>query len=356
MLDAAHRAGRILIVDDQSSNIYVLERILRRAGYGNLLSTTDPRKTVALFDEFAPDLVVLDLHMPDMDGFAVLEQLRPQIPEETYLPILVLTGDGSLASRRRALSAGAKDFLPKPFDTTEVILRIRNLLEARFLYLELQAQNDSLEAKVRQRTRELEEAQIEILERLALAAEFRDDATRQHTKRVGTWAALLAQKLGLPEGVAELLRRAAPLHDLGKIGIPDSILLKLDRLTDEEFRVIQTHTQVGARILSGSRHELLQLAEQIAATHHEHWDGSGYTPGVRGEAIPLVGRIVAVVDVFDALTHSRPYKPAWTVEDAVAELERQSGRQFDPRVVDAFVELLIETRVLERREAGAVSH
>jgi putative two-component system response regulator len=345
MDDAAYRAGRILIVDDQASNIHVLERILHRAGYAHLRSTTDPRCAAALFDDVQPDLVVLDLHMPEMDGFAVLDELRPHIAGGSYLPILVVTGDGSIASRRRALSAGAKDFLAKPFDTTEVLLRIRNLLEARFLYLELQAQNNSLEAKVRQRTKELEEAQVEILERLALAAEFRDDATRQHTQRVGRWAEQLAQKLHLPDAVATLLRRAAPLHDLGKIGVPDSILLKLGRLTADEFRVIQSHTQVGARILSGSDHPLLQLAEQIALTHHEHWDGTGYTPGLGGEAIPLVSRIVAVVDVFDALTHPRPYKAAWSVEDAVAELERQSGRQFDPRVVSAFVDLLIESGV-----------
>jgi putative two-component system response regulator len=157
----------------------------------------------------------------------------------------------------------------------------------------------------------------------------------------------------MPEATAELLRRAAPLHDLGKIGVPDSILLKLDRLTDDEFRTIKTHTQVGARILSGSSHPLLQLAEQIALTHHEHWDGTGYTPGVKGEAIPLVSRIVAVADVFDALTHARPYKPAWPVEEAVAEIERQRGRQFDPRVVDAFVEMLEEDGTLRR---AAVAH
>jgi putative two-component system response regulator len=270
------------------------------------------------------------------------------------LPILVVTGDGSVTARRRALSAGAKDFLAKPYDSTEVLLRIRNLLEARFLHLALQAQNDLLEEKVLRRTMELEEAQIEILERLALAAEFRDDATRQHTQRVGQWSARLARKLGLPDAVADLLRRAAPLHDLGKVAVPDGILLKLDRLTHDERRVMQTHTQIGAKILSGSNHPLLQLAEQIALTHHEHWDGGGYTPGMRGEAIPLVSRIVAVVDVFDALTHARPYKQAWPVEQAIKEIESESGRHFDPRVVQAFLELLEEDGIL-RREVGAVA-
>ncbi len=339
---SSHTIGRLLIIDDQESNLRLLERILQRAGYTQFRATTEARDAVKLFLEFSPDLLILDLHMPDIDGFAVLDQIRPHIPPDSYLPILVVTGDSTVTARRRALSAGAKDFLAKPYDSTEVLLRIRNLLEARFLHRALLAQNDSLEEKVRQRTLELEEAQREILERLALAAEFRDDSTRQHTQRVGIWSERLARKLGLPDAAADLVRRAAPLHDLGKVAVPDGILLKLDRLTEDETRVMQTHTQIGAKILSGSSHPLLQLAEQIALTHHEHWDGSGYNPGFRGEAIPLVSRIVAVVDVFDALTHARPYKAAWPIEDAVEELERQSGRQFDPRVVSAFVELLEE--------------
>ncbi len=354
MLESNCLAGRILIVDDEAHNVRLLEEILRREGYAHVLAATDARHAVAAFRDCGPDLVVLDLHMPYADGFDVLERLKPLIPEGSYLPILVVTGDASVAARRRALSAGAKDFLAKPFDSTEVLLRIRNLLEARFLYLALQLQNELLESKVRQRTLELEEAQIEILERLALAAEFRDDATRQHTHRVGYWSGKLARKLGLPEAMAELLTRAAPLHDLGKIGVPDKILLKLDRLTPEEFRVIQNHTVVGARILSGSGHPLLQLAEQIALTHHEHWDGTGYTPGMKGEAIPLVSRIVAVVDVFDALTHARPYKPAWPIAEALAELDRQKGRQFDPQVVEAFLQLLEEEGVLDQAQAAPV--
>lgn len=348
MNDSAQSAGRLLLLDDEESNLVLLERILERAGYRHLRSTTEPRDAVRHFLEFSPDLVILDLNMPHLDGFGVLQDLRPHIPDGSYVPILVVTGDNSVTARRRALSAGAKDFLAKPYDSTEVLLRIGNLLEARFLHLALLAQMDRLEEKVRQRTRELEDAQVEILERLALAAEFRDDSTRQHTQRVGLWSSRLAVKLGLPLDIADLLRRAAPLHDLGKVAVPDVILLKLDRLTDDEFRVMQTHTQIGAKILSGSKHALLQLAEQIALTHHEHWDGSGYTPGLGGEAIPLVSRIVAVVDVFDALTHARPYKPAWPVHEAVAEIERQSGRQFDPMVVQAFMELLEEDGLIRR--------
>jgi putative two-component system response regulator len=340
MTDLRPCRGTILIVDDQENNIRILERMLRKAGYEQLASSTDPRDAQPLFEQHRPDLVLLDLHMPHLDGFGVLERLAPYIAPGTYMPILVLTADISPEAKQRALSMGAKDFLAKPFDSTEVLLRIRNLLEGRFLYLELQEQNELLDRKVRVRTRELEEAQVEILERLALAAEYRDDATQEHTRRVGEISARLAQRMGMPPDVVELIRRAAPLHDLGKIAVPDSILLKLGKLTDEEFAIIRSHTTIGARILSGSRHPLLQLAEQIALTHHEHWDGKGYQPGLGGESIPVVSRIVAVADVFDALTHTRPYKKAWSVERACAEIQAQSGRQFDPQVVEAFLDLV----------------
>ena len=199
-----------------------------------------------------------------------------QIAEASYLPILMLTGDDTPEAKREALSRGAKDFLNKPFHSDEVLLRISTLLETRFLYLQIQSQNQILEAKVRDRTRELEAAQIEIIERLARAAEFRDDNTGQHTERVGQMAALLARQIGLPDPQVSLIRRAAPLHDVGKIGIPDSILLKLGKLTPDEFELVKTHTTIGARILSGSRFTILRLAEEIAFNHHERWDGDGY--------------------------------------------------------------------------------
>jgi putative two-component system response regulator len=345
-MDDLHSAT-LLLVDDQEPNIGILERILERAGYRHLVSTTDPRLALDLFLERRPDLILLDLHMPHLDGFGVLDQIRPHIPAGSYLPVLVLTADISSEARQRALSSGARDFLGKPFNSVEVVLRIRNLLEARFMHLELQRQNDRLEQKVRERTRELESAQVEILERLALAAEYRDDATHEHTRRVGEISARLARRLGLPDAAVELLRRAAPLHDLGKIAIPDHVLLKMEPLSDDEYSLVRAHAGIGAHILSGSRFPLLQLAESIARTHHERWDGTGYTPGVGGETIPLVGRIVAIADVFDALVHARPYKPAWTVEDALAEIERQRGRQFDPRVVDAFLDLVRHDGLLE---------
>ena len=276
--------------------------------------------------------------MPGMDGLAVMDQLN-EIAEASYLPILMLTGDMTPTARQEALSRGAKDFVSKPFHADEVLLRIRTLLETRFLYFQVQSQNQILEAKVRERTRELEAAQIEIIERLARAAEFRDDNTGQHTERVGQMAALLARQLGLPDPQVSLIRRAAPLHDVGKIGIPDAVLLKLGKLTLEEFELVKTHTTIGARILSGSRFGVLRLAEEIAFSHHERWDGDGYV-GIRQDQIPLAGRIVAVADVFDALTQKRPYKAAWPIVEAIAEIERQSTRQFDPEIVDAFLRVI----------------
>ena len=333
-----HSRARILIVDDEITNIQLLRRLLERAGFTRIATTCDPRDARTLYVEFRPDLILLDLHMPDMDGLAVMQELN-QIAEATYLPILILTGDVSPEARRDALSRGAKDFLHKPFSPDEVLLRINTLLETRFLYLQIQSQNQMLDAKVRERTRELEAAQIEIIERLAKAAEFRDDNTGQHTERVGQMAALIARHIGLPDAQVSLIRRAAPLHDVGKIGIPDTILLKLGKLTEDEFEVVKTHTTIGARILSGSRFPILRLAEEIAFSHHERWDGYGYA-GIRRESIPLAGRFVAVADVFDALTQQRPYKEAWPVTDAIAEIERQRARHFDPTLVDAFLRVI----------------
>lgn len=337
--------ARILIVDDEQINVELLRRLLERAGFSRIESTNDSREAVDLYQSFRPDLIVLDLHMPHRDGLEVLDDLNA-IAEASYLPILMLTGDDTQEAKREALSRGAKDFLNKPFHSDEVLLRIGTLLETRFLYLQIQSQNQMLEAKVRDRTRELEAAQIEIIERLARAAEFRDDHSGQHTERVGQMAALIAKQIGLPDTQVYLIRRAAPLHDVGKIGIPDSVLLKPGKLTADEFAIVKTHTAIGARILSGSSFTILRLAEEIAFNHHERWDGTGYV-GITGAAVPLAGRIVAIADVFDALTQTRPYKAAWTVTEAVSEIERQRARQFDPTLVDAFL------RIIEQRERQA---
>jgi len=333
--------ARILIVDDQASNVALLEGILQEEDFNSYQSITDSPRTLPVFLEYQPDLILLDLQMPILDGFDVMKQLRACLSPDDYLPILVLTANITSEAKRRALSEGAMDFLTKPFDAMEVVLRIKNLLQTRLLHVQLQGQNRLLDQKVRERTAALEETQVEILERLALAAEYRDDETGEHIKRVGRIAAGIAQVLDWSEEQVELIRRAAPLHDVGKIAISDTILLKPGKLTPEEFERMKMHTTLGAKMLSGGRFPLLQLAEQVALTHHESWDGTGYI-GLQGEAIPVAGRIVTVADVFDALTSVRPYKNAWSTSDAIEEIKCQSGKQFDPDVVEAFLKVISE--------------
>jgi len=346
-------AARRLIVADEIANIGVLQQMLEQWGCVNVVSTADPREALSPYAGYQLDIVLLDVMMPYLDGFTVMEQLRRVSPAASYLPILVLTADTSTPIKRRALAAGASDFLTKPFDAVELSLRITTLLQTRFLQVELAEQNRLLETTVQQRTEDLAQAEIDATECLALAAEFRDDATGHHTQRVGQTAALLADHLGLDAARVTLIRRAAPLHDVGKIGVPDAVLLKPGKLTDEEFEVMRRHAEIGARILGRHRSPLLQLAAQIALTHHERWNGAGYPHQLAGDAISLEGRIVALADVFDALTHARPYKPAWPAGHALAEIKRQSGRQFDPALVAVFLELAGTDRMPDGVLAGA---
>jgi putative two-component system response regulator len=334
--------AHILIVDDEKTYVQLLTRFLESIGYRCVRSTTDPFEVSAIVVDFDPDLILLDLRMKGLDGVAVMQQLQPYT-NRFYLPILVLTGDISEDAKRTSLSNGARDFLNKPFDLTEVRLRIENLLETRFLHLDLQRQNAQLENRVRERTRELEETRFEILERLSLAADYRDDATGRHTKRVGAISAAIARELSLAEDDVETIRMAAALHDIGKIAIPDAILRKPGPLTPEEKVIIQSHTTIGARMLSGSRSALMQQAETIALGHHEWWNGQGYPNALQGARIPLAARVVALADVVDALASDRPYRAAWDAESIRAEVTRQSGRQFDPAVVDAYFALLERT-------------
>jgi len=330
--------SRILIIDDQAENVLLLERALRGAGYLLLETLTDSRKALSTFDDFHPDLVATDLRMPNVDGFSLLKQFRSRVPAGTFIPVLVLTADNSRKAKQEALALGAKDFLTKPIDVTEAVLRIYNLLETRWLHIELRRHSETLERKVRSRTEELEKAQLEILQRLALAAEYRDDCTGQHAQRVGGLASILARKAGLSDEHVQLIRQAAPLHDVGKIGIPDGILLKPTSLTAEEYAQIKQHTEIGKIILSGSKFPILQMAERIALHHHERWDGTGYH-GLKGSDIPVEARIVSIVDAFDVITHARPYKAALTFEAAMDSIVREREKQFDPHLVDVFLDL-----------------
>jgi len=344
VLIASEREPCLLIVDDQSANVRLLEQLLARAGYKHYFSTQDSRDALPMYRQLDPDLILLDLHMPHMDGYAVLAEFKTILSPDIFLPILVLTADAMPAAKQKALSLGATDFVSKPFDAVEVILRIRNLLRTRFLHLELSGHNRLLGEKVQELTKDVQQAQVEMLERLAAASESRDDDTGDHTKRVGALAAALSALAGWPEDKLEEMRRAASLHDIGKIAIPDRILLKPGRLDSEEFTTMKTHTAVGARILTGSRFSTLRLAEEIAHFHHERWDGRGYY-SLAAEQTPLSARIVAIADVFDVLTHSRPYKEAWSRGDALALIQKEAGAHFDPNLVAKFMELVASSEI-----------
>jgi putative two-component system response regulator len=339
-------AAEILIVDDEPSNIDLMTKILTRAGYHHVSGLADARRLEAQLLHTMPDLVITDLHMPHRDGFDVLAALQPWVRDQR-LPVLVVSGDPTNDSRNRALSLGARDFVGKPFDATELILRVRNQLETRLLFLDVQKQNRALREAVHGRTRQLEDARMEILRHLATAAEYRDDCTARHTIRVAALAGELALSLALDPDTVDLIRRAAPLHDVGKIGVPDGLLRKGGRLSPEETAVMRTHTTIGADILRSDHVRVLQMAEQIAWTHHEHFDGAGYPRGLVGPAIPLAGRIVAVADAFDAITNDRPYRLGRTSQVALEEIVRHRGTQFDPAVVDALVRL-VESGQLHR--------
>ncbi|MEX2284938.1 MAG: HD domain-containing phosphohydrolase [Gemmatimonadota bacterium] len=333
---AEHPAASIIIVDDEPANVHMLERVIRRVGYANVRSTTDPYRVLSMFREEPPDVILLDLHMPGLGGLEVMRQLR-EVAGPLAPLVLVLTGDTTAEAKSAALTGGAKDFLFKPFDLSEVALRVHNLVDLRILHRQLHNHNLLLEQRVHERTSELEQARMEIIERLGMAAEYRDDETGHHTRRVGQSSAQLATALGLPPGEIELVARAAPLHDVGKIAVPDAILLKQGPLTPEEQLVMRSHTVIGGQLLAGSTSDLLKTARAVALTHHEHWDGGGYPNGLSGDQIPLAGRIVAITDVYDALMHDRPYRPRFAPDHVIDFLHQQRGKQFDPGVLDAFL-------------------
>ena len=336
--------AKILIVDDEPTSVRLLTKILTDAGYTNIKSTRDPKKVEKLYVDFEPDLLVLDLHMPHMEGFKIMDQLKKVHKDDDYLPILVISQERSRVIQFSALEAGAKDFLVKPYDSIEVLLRIRNFLEIRMLHQKMSEQNLVLEKKIQERTEQLYQTQKDVIELLSRAVEYRDSETGMHTMRMSLYAFHLAEAVGLSPIECEIMSTASSLHDVGKIGIPDSILQKPGKLTPEEWTIMKTHTTIGSDLLAGSDSKYLDLGQKIALTHHEKWDGSGYPNGLKGEKIPLAGRICGLCDVFDALTSKRPYKKAWPADEALEEIKRGSGSHFDPAVVDCFFRILPQIR------------
>lgn len=331
--------SRILVIDDEPVNLRLVERTLALEGFDQVELVNDPRAGLDVYRQHCFDLVLLDINMPGLSGLEVLEMMRAT-EAELPPPVVMLTAQHDREHRLRALSLGARDFITKPFDRDELLMRVRNLLQLQLGLRMIQDQKNVLEELVQKRTQALYNSRLELVQRLGRAAEYKDEETGSHILRVSHGAALLAKAVGWDEQQVQLIFNAAPMHDIGKLGIPDAILQKPGRLSPEEFEQIKRHPLIGAQLLDGEHLDdpLMHMARRVALTHHEKWDGTGYPNGLAGEDIPLEGRIVAIIDVFDALTSTRPYKKPRSVEEAAELIREGRGKHFDPRLVDLFFE------------------
>ncbi|HKU06454.1 MAG TPA: HD domain-containing phosphohydrolase [Bradyrhizobium sp.] len=334
-----------LLVDDSRSVLDFLKRLIEADGTARAAAYLDPVEALAAAQERDFDIVLVDYEMPHMDGISLIRELR-RVPRLTDIPIAMITSIESDEIKMQALEAGATDFLPKRPQSVEMKVRLRNLIRLGVAVRRLNERATDLASEVAAATRKLQEREEEIILRLALAVEYRDNDTGEHTLRVAKYSLLIAEQLGLPARLCRDIYLAAPLHDVGKVAIPDHILLKPGRLNDEEMAVIRSHTSIGERILSNSHCELIQLGAAIASAHHERWDGTGYPNRLGQTEIPIAARVVAVADVFDALTTKRPYKEAMSLKDAMDYLIDHKGRQFDPACVDAFLSRWNEVKAI----------
>lgn len=352
--------AKIMIVDDEPLNIKVVRKYLQLAGYERFITTTDSPNAFAMIRAEKPDIVLLDVMMPQVSGLQILDAVRTD-QALAHLPVLILTASTDQQTKSTALELGATDFLAKPIDASDLVPRVRNALMVKAHQDHLARYSERLEHEVSLRTAELEASRLRVVHCLARAAEYRDDDTGRHVIRVGRYAGILARELGFTEGHAAVIELAAQLHDVGKIGIPDAILLKPGKLTPEEFHIMQEHCEYGRMIIDPlpEHHDearrvqerlrtgpveygspLLKMAAEIAMTHHERWDGNGYPNELAGDQIPIEGRLTSVADVFDALSSRRPYKPPFALEKCLTILKDGSGTQFDKQIVDALIHRL----------------
>jgi response regulator RpfG family c-di-GMP phosphodiesterase len=326
---------RIVIIDDIQMNVILLEHLIRKIPECEFVTFTDPRMAIDWCRDNEPDLVVVDYMMQDMDGIEFTRLFR-SFNHYGSIPVLMVTANNNTGVRHEALISGVSDFLNKPLDNVEFLARAKNLLALRTSHKQLSTHAEWLSKEVRKATAEIVAREQETIFCLARAAEYRDPETGAHILRMAHYSKHIACVLGLPLDQQDLILEAAPMHDIGKVGTPDSILLKPGRLTDEELIIMKQHAMIGYEVLNTGSSHLLKMAAEIALTHHEKFDGSGYPRGLVGNDIPLFGRIVAVADVFDALTSGRPYKKAWSIERATQLMQENAGKHFDPACIDAF--------------------
>lgn len=349
---------RILVVDDNNTNLKLLTKLVGRLSNCEAIAFSSPDQVLAALPELDFDVAIIDYQMPVYNGVELYTEI---VRFERYaaVPVVFVTADQDMTTRMAALNAGAIDFLTKPVNPVEFMARMQNIVSLAEARRQLAERAEWLRREVDKAVRELREREEEIIHRLTLAAGYKDPDTARHTMRVALYSEAIARELGINEERCRDIRLAAPMHDIGKVGIPDTVLLKQGKLTENEFRQMQRHAQIGSDILAKSHSSLLQLAAEIASSHHERWDGQGYPNRIAGEEIPLSGRIVCIADNFDALTSERPYKPAWSYEQTVTHILERSGSQFDPVCVAAFKralpriqEVMEEDRQLRSREMG----
>ena len=338
----------VLAVDDSEINLSVYRSVLSHSKDVTVVPFTDPALALEWVGECVPDLAIVDYHMPKLNGLEFLERFR-RLPNSAETLVVMITADAERDVRHRALSNGVNDFLNKPIDPVEFNARVANLLELANRRKKMAKHAELLSSEVDRATQAIASREIETILRLTRAAEFRDDITGMHVIRVGHICATLARAMGMAESECNRFLLAAPMHDIGKVATPDGILLKPGPLTVDEFEIMKRHTIAGYEILKDSASEMLQLAAEIALTHHERFDGKGYPRGLNGTKIPLGGRLCSIADVFDALTSDRPYKEAWTVDAAVQNIDSGRGTQFDPELVDLFHESFDEIADIKRR-------